>query len=428
MSEDTQPRRPQTLDDVLKEGPPLIQPHEEDEEEFSSGGPGCIIWTMVLLMLVLISVLIVVMAGAAGWTEGQRVAERTVVAGEANFIETQFPAIQTDTANLNYQLLATRIAFLATRTPGVPQVEMLRATETAVYAHVTATSRSVINEQLTLIPQNLAEGDRPQVEQRLAFLATQTPGVEELPGLQATATAYRTQPILTPTPTTAEVVAVTSTPSGGFDLPALFTQAQQEFSIGAYADAYNTLDLIRRVDVEFNRISVEALLNQVLVAQATPLYGINLSVDSGNTSTLAEAIRLTDLAEQYGSIETLSYERDLASLYLNAITAVDSGDHSVAIRRIQTILTYQSTYKGADLNRLLFNEYVEYGDAWAFEYNWCQAEQQYQQALTLFSDSTVSGKRNNASNLCQQGQVAPTANPDLPPGETQVAPIGVPGT
>ncbi|PJF23564.1 MAG: hypothetical protein CUN56_00275 [Phototrophicales bacterium] len=427
MTDDTQPRRPPTLDEVLQEGPPLIEPQNDDDNDdaFTAGGPGCVIWSLVILMLGIISLMIVVMAGAAGWTQGQRVAQRTVSAAELYFVETQYPAIQTDVADLNYELLATRMAFLATRTPGVPQMDVLRATETAVYLNVTATSRSVINQQLTLIPQNLAEGDRPQAEQRLAFLATQTPGVAELPALQATATAYRTSPTTTPTPLQA---APTPTPPGGFDLPTLFTQAQQEFSIGAYADAYNTLDLIRRVDPNFNRTAVEALLHQVLIAQARPLYNVNLSADPSNPGTLAEAIRLTDLAEQYGSIDDLAYERDIATLYLNAITAIDAGNHDVAIRRLQVILTYQSTYKGADLNRLLFNEYVAYGDAWALEYNWCQAEQQYQQALTLFSDPSVSGKRNNARDLCQQGQTAPTTNPNLPPNETPVAPIGVPGT
>ncbi|MCL4255717.1 MAG: hypothetical protein KJ043_18310, partial [Anaerolineae bacterium] len=193
-----------------------------------------------------------------------------------------------------------------------------------------------------------------------------------------------------PSPTPQAVPTLNST--GGFDLPALLATARQQIDFGQLAEAYNTLDIIIRVDENYERDSVRGLMNLVLTRQANPLYA---SLD-----TLAEAIRLTDLAEDYGDIGELNYERLIAGLYLNVVSASGSGNHGIAIRRIQDILQYQSTYKGINLTELLFNEYVAYGDALVAGYQACQAVSQYQQALSLFYNASVDSKRSIAQAQC----------------------------
>ncbi len=167
--------------------------------------------------------------------------------------------------------------------------------------------------------------------------------------------------------------------------------------------------------------------------RAIVAYQVTLT-NPRQTGTLAEAVRLTDQAERYGTpaqLGELSYEREVARLYLNAIAAIEAADYSVAIQRLERIRVLQTNYKGADVNRLIFNQYVAYGDAF-FQYDrdYCRAAQQFRTALTIFSDAGVAGKRDNAQTLCEQSQQAqpPPQQGEPLPGETGVAPIGVPGT
>jgi len=410
-------------------------------------GPGCIIWTLVMLFAGVIAVAIVILAGTAGWTDGKRIAERNLQSTAAAFAERQLPAIGTNVADLNDVQLATRVAYLATQTPGVPNIQSLQTTATAVSDNISATQAALVDEQVVALGEDLARGDTGAAEQRLAFLATLTPGVPELFAYAETATAYaqitptQTQIIVEPTagatatPASPDQAAPTQSDAAsatdGYDLNALLAEAQDQIGFGQLEDAEDTLDLIIRLDPDFNAQLVEGLMFEVLSERARVAYQVDLSSDPTETGSLAEAVRLTDRAENFGTPAQLGemgllYERDIASLYLNAISAVEADNHRVAIQRLLNVTGYQTTYKGVDLNRLLFNEYVAYGNAF-FQYDrdYCRAEQQFDAALRLFTDASVSSQRDTASSLCAQGQQAPP--PQVLPGTT-VAPIGVPGT
>jgi hypothetical protein len=440
MSDAQQELPPEFQTDLASGLNDQTQPRHAEPDDDGLRGPGCIIWTLVMIFGGLIALAIVVLAGAAGWTDGQRIAERNIQSTSAAFAERQLPAIETNVADLNDVLLATRIAFLETQTPGIPQVNALQVTATAVSMNVAATQANSFNDQLSAIEADLARGDTSAAEQRLAFLATQTPGVPNLDAYQATATAYaQITPTITPSPMvepTATTTPTTSAATGGdtddgFDLNALLAEAQDQIAFGQLEDAENTLDLIIRLDPDYNTQLVEGLMFEVLTQRARQAYQVDLGSDPTQTGSLAEAVRLTDRAENYGTpsqLDNLLYERDIASLYLNAISAVEANNHGVAIQRLLNVTSYQSTYKGVNLNRLLFNEYVAYGEAFfQFDRNYCRAEQQFTAALQLFNDANVSSRRDTAASLCEQGQQAPPPA-QLPPGETAVAPIGVPGT
>lgn len=467
MNDDTQPRPPQGLkaglseelppefreDLSLPEGDWHGQQESYYEEEYTQrSGPGCFMWVFVVLFIGLIGILVVVMAGAAGWTEGKRVADRNIEATSMAFIGRQFTAIETNVADLNSAQLATRIAFLATQTPAVPLVAELQQTALAVDLHLTATQEAIVNEQIELISQALEAGDIAQFEQRVAFLATQTPAIPQVQDLYATATAWAGQPTQLPMTPEPEVttdalqppteedslapVATTGASPTDLNLDDLLARAQQEISFNQLEQATRTLDLIIRLDETYQTQTVRRLMFDVLSQQATTAYQITLS-NPRQTGTLAEAVRFTDQAERYGSAAQLGdlvYERELANLYLNAIAAMETSDYSVAIQRLERIRSFQAEYKGANINRLIFNQYVAYGDAFAnYDRDFCRAAEQYRVALTLFADNGVSGKRTNAVNQCQaqqQAQQAPPPQQDgLPPtNEEGVAPIGVPGS
>lgn len=367
MTDDTQPRSPfqRPLDDQQ----PMLTPPPDDE---SPRGPGCLLWGLVGGAALAFALAIVLLAGAAGWTEGQRIADR----------------------------------------------------------HATATQAGLIGEQLVRIPTDVAQGNPINLNRRLDYLETVAPGNNTLPGLRQTATAlYLTsQPTLTPTPSATPTATVTPAATdaapevtaqvrteGGFDLDlvALLQEARDEIAAGDFAEAQDTLDIIIRADSQFQQETVEGLMYEVLTTQARRLYATE--------NTLAEAIRLTDLAEEYGPIaqSPLSYERLIAGLYLDAQRAVGSSDHATAIQRIRNILQYQTSYLGQDLNRLLFDEYVAYAQAWEFGEQYCQAVQQYNNALALFNSAEVNARLENAQNLCLQGTPLPGTE-----GTPTIAPVG----
>nr|MCU0481034.1 hypothetical protein [Anaerolineae bacterium] len=317
VNDDTKPRV--IVSNYYGSVPP---PPEEEIVDDDGGvrGPGCLIWSFLGIFILLLGVIIVVLAGAAGWTEGQRLSNGNATATQAEFINETLRRIPTDVAGMNEYNFQLRLNALLQMTPAVPQIPELQITATALI------QGQVVNLQLTQLPQDFIYNDRARIEQRLAYLLQFAPNLPELPIYQATATAYISQ--YTPTATIAVVQAQptatpqaipTLNPNGGFDLPALFATARQQVDAGQLADAYNTLDIIIRVDENYERNSVRALMNLVLTRQARPLYA--------SLETLAEAIRLTDLAEEYGDIGDLNYERLIAGLYLNVVSASGSGNH-----------------------------------------------------------------------------------------------------
>ena len=401
VNDDTKPRV--IVSNYYGSVPP--PPEEVEEEMIDDGGvrgPGCLIWSIMGIFILLMGVIIVVLAGAAGWTEGQRLSNGYATATQVEFINETLRRIPTDVAMMNDYNFQLRLNALLQQTPGVPQVPELQVTATALI------QQQIIRLQLTQLPQDFVYNDRARIEQRLAYLLQYAPNLPELPIYQATATAYINQYTPTATievvqsqPTATPQAVATINPNGQFDLPALFATAQQQINAGQLEEAYNTLDIIIRVDENYERNSVRGLMNTVLTRQARPLYA--------SLETLAEAIRLTDLAEEYGDIGDLNYERLIAGLYLNVVSASGSGNHGIAIQRINTIITYQSTYKGINLTELLFDEYVAYGDALVAGASACQAIAQYQAALGLFYSANADSKLVIAQAQCNASN-QPTSN------------------
>jgi tetratricopeptide (TPR) repeat protein len=370
--DDTQPHPP-----VREEGDPEAEhysrpPHNQGDDDDSSG-PGCLMWGLVGTITLGISLAIVALAGAAGWTAGQQEADRNASATQAALIEQQLARIPTDVADGNQYNLALRINYLATLTPAVQGVAELQQTATALH----------FDSQPTGTPP-----------------PTQTP------------------PPVVEAEITEEVVEIDIVPGddSGFNLEGLLQDARDHIAQGRYAAAYEILDVIERVDGDFQRTTVRGLMSQALTNQARQLYA--------TTDSLAEAIRLTTLAEDYGPIGDLSYERLIAGMYLDVQRAIGAGDHPTAIRNLNRILSYQTTYKGINLNELLFEELVRYGDAWRAEGRYCQAVTYYNQALSMFNRPGVAAQRDSAQMICEQGTPVPPGEDGE--GQPDYAPVGQP--
>ncbi len=356
---------------ILTEGPPLL-----NEQSSDAGGPGCFIWGLMVVFGGGLSVLIVALAGTAGWTAGEHEANMIATTTQEYRIEQQLIRIPEDVVVGNTYNLKKRLNFLETEVPHIPVIPQLRDTATAVY--------------LDLLPT-----------------VTRTPTQTYTPTVEASPSAVST-----------ETSDATESP---YDLIGLLQSARDALALGNNEEAYETLDAIIRIDPDFQRATVRGLMLDALTRQANLLFQ--------NTDTLAEAIRLTDLAETYGDIDDLSYERLLGGYYLDVQRAIGAGDHLSAINILNTMRSYQTSYKGQNLNRLLFNELTAYARAYEAGAESCQAVVHYNSALTLFVDNSVIALRDNAQAICEQGTPTPidgvSADGTVLPGQTPLAPVGV---
>lgn len=367
VQEDTQPvavYRPETP-------PPTDIGPEPD-------GPGCGMWVFIMLIAGLLGLIIVALAGAVGWNNGTKMAQQNAQATQQADINNQVQQMSTDLAAGNGSLFEIRNNYLKTQSPNLPQIVQLEETATALY----------LTNQPTVTP---------------------TP----------TATSVQENTAL-PSPTaTSEPIAIATEEDGGIDLLDLLTSAQQAVNAENWTEAIETLDIIISVDPQFERSRVNALMTTALNSRALALFR---SGESG----LAEAISLANRVEQFGDINgDVSYEREVAILYLNAKTRINTSDYANSIRYLNDVLALSPNY--LDTSTLLLNQYIAYGDALDASGQPCAAVQQYQNAVSRGS-SSAAGKRDAAQFTCENGTPTPPgfiATPD--PNGTIVAPIGQPG-
>ncbi len=351
-SDDTQPRSPFRV--------------EVPDDEPENNGPGCLVWGFIAAVIMGIAVLIIALSAFAGWSSGQRIAQTNGTATQSAVISDQMARIPQDIASGNTTLLGKRIDYLATLTPGVPGLDVIIQTATAVYVQAIPT-------------------------------ATPQPSITPT-----------TQAVIENTPEPQAVGTVSS-----IDLPALLQEAQTDVSLRDWDGAIQALDAILAADSTFEANTVRSLMLQSLTSKAYLLFR------SGNDTTgLAEANLLTDRARQFGDIGDLAYESTIASQYLDAVNSIGI-DYGTAIQRLTAVYSQLPNYK--NVGQLLFSQYVGYGDALVAGSNNCQAASEYQTALTIINDVSVSAKLTAAQTACSN----PT--PLGTPGESTIAPVGVGG-
>lgn len=354
----------QNLDDTQPVRPVMVMP---DEEEPRSGTPGCLVWGLIGLMVIGFAGLIIVLAGYAGWTQGQRIAQ----------------------------------------------------------TNATATTNAVIADQVNRLPGDLNSKNQVLVKARLDYLLTLTPAVPGAMDFALTATAISI-PTATPSPTATQTPAAEATeaatsiplaPSGSAtpDLTALLQQAQTADASSDWDTAINTLDAIMGYDENFQTNTVHALMFDALTKKAISLYR------GGDVSRLAEANQLTDRASQFGNIETsdANYESIIASEYLDAINAMGV-DYNLAIRKLTALYSQAPSYR--DVFQKLVGQYIAYGDALAQGGQPCSAVAQYQNALSLQDNASVGAKRDAAQTACTTQATQSIAGTPDPNG---IAPVGV---
>ncbi len=385
--DDTQPRSP-FQGEAPPQGtypPPQVGYQQEPPPPYNDGvqGPGCFIWGIVGSVILVLGLAIVGLSGAAGWTSGVSTAEENATATVSRRIAQQFEQIPTDIAAGNREVLQFRLDYLFGVTPGVQGLTEIQQTATQL----------AVNLVPTITPT-----------------ATITPTPTELPP-EVTESAQAEAP--------EDTFVADSTDNGGYDLDGLLLEAQRQIDLAQYEDAIDTLDVIMAIDLEYRTEIVRNLMGRALRNYATNLYQ---SID-----TVAEAILITDRAEEFGPVGDLSYERLIGSLFLDAQRTIDLGNYVAAINSLQQILNYQGTYKDVNISEEIFSQYVAYGDSLVATGQACSAVAQYNSALNIFNNNSVTGARDAAQETCQQG-ISLTPAPGTTDSDTEgVAPVGQPG-
>ena len=95
----------------------------------------------------------------------------------------------------------------------------------------------------------------------------------------------------------------------------------------------------------------------------------------------------------------VTYQLDLASLYRSAQFSWGS-DWAGTIDYLEQLYTLRPDYLNAEY--LLYQAYESYGDQFANNLDWCQAEAQYMQAALLRPEAAIQSKQQEAANLCAE--------------------------
>ncbi len=379
--DDTQPHSPRRAKQPASSTQEAAAYSPDDDLE--PGGPGCLVWSLVLLVVAVFAVVIVIFAALAGWSSGQQVVRAGATATQERFNAEQCARLESEVRSGNTVLLQVRMESLLTQTPPVPCVIPYIPTATALYFEVLPT-------------------------------ATDTP--------TATATLTPTTDV-TATPTT-EVVATTDS---AFNTESLLQEAQAYIQSNAWEDAISTLDAIISIDPTFRPAVVEDLLYRALTERALQLYR--------NGENLARAIVLTDRAEAIRPVGELGFERTVAQLWLDAQRALNI-NFPEAIRLLRQVVQFSPDYMNGEAGRQLYRQTIAYADALAAGNEPCMAVVQYDAAIALRgADAETTGKRNTAQTACLQLTTAPgvvttqevgqpTADSGGAPPTATIAPVG----
>jgi len=175
----------------------------------------------------------------------------------------------------------------------------------------------------------------------------------------------------------------------------LFSQAQTFYDEGEWDEVVLTLERLRTLDPDYEPEAVEELLFATFFDQGLELV---------NEGRWEEALRYLDRAlELKPAQEDVLKHRKLAALYLTAITYWGA-DWDKAITNFHELYSIKPDYM--DAKHRLYEAYVNRGDLYADQDEWCSAEDQYSLALEIKPNQAGEEKRIEANRLCLG--VAPT--------------------
>ena len=193
----------------------------------------------------------------------------------------------------------------------------------------------------------------------------------------------------------------------------LFEQAQAFYAEEKWEDVVSTLERLRALNPDYEPEAVEKLFFTTFYDQGLELV---------NEGRLEEALRYLDKAlELKPAQEDALKQRKLAALYLTAISYWGA-DWDKAITNFYELYSIEPDY--IDVKQRLYDAYLNKGDLYTEQHEWCSAEDQYSLALEIQPDEAGEEKRVEASRLCLGVAPTPAIASTVVPEYTAGLPLG----
>jgi len=193
----------------------------------------------------------------------------------------------------------------------------------------------------------------------------------------------------------------------------LLNQAQTFHDEGEWDEVLLTLERLRTLDPDYEPEAVEELLFATFCDQGLELI---------NEERWEEALRYLDRAlELKPAQEDVLQQRKLAALYLTAISYWGA-DWDKAITNFHELYSIKPDYM--DAKHRLYEAYVNRGDLYADQDEWCSAEDQYSLALEIKPDQAGEEKRIEADRLCLGVAPTPALTSTVVPEYATSVPLG----
>jgi Tol biopolymer transport system component/outer membrane protein assembly factor BamD (BamD/ComL family) len=193
----------------------------------------------------------------------------------------------------------------------------------------------------------------------------------------------------------------------------LLSQAQAFYQEGKLEDVVLVLERLQALDPDYEPQAVADLLFATYYDQGSALI---------NEGRLEEALRSLDKAlELKPSHQDVLKQRKLAALYLTAISYWGA-DWDRAITNFKELYSIEPEYM--DAKQRLYDAYLNKGDLYADQGEWCSAEEQYALAVEIQSDEAGEEKRVEASRLCAGAAPTPAIASTVVPEYTTSLPLG----
>lgn len=278
--------------------------------------------------------------------------------------------------------------------------------------------------QYTLALQDIALGNYERARQRLEYLIQIDPN---FPDASNQLTFVLTQQRITATPTQAPLPTLTPTPDyrGRDDL---LTQAQNQLLGRDWTGTIDTLLLLRKNYPEYMAVKVDDMLFVALRNRGIDKIAQLHDLEGGNYD-------LT-LAERFGPLDSEARNwRDWADLYIRGASFwdVDWPQAVYYFSQLASAAPNLSDLSGWTASSRYMDALLGYGDWFASQGQWCDAQTQYDTYMAMLASPQVEPTAVYAADKCTQElnppPVAPpevTETPTATPESTQEAPTPSP--
>jgi len=275
--------------------------------------------------------------------------------------------------------------------------------------------------QYVLAQEDIAKGNYDRARQRLEYIIQIDPNYPKASDQLA---YVLTQQRITATPTLAPTPTLTPTPDyrGRDDL---FTQAQSYLVGHDWTNTIDTLLLLRKSYPDYMAVKVDDMLFVALRNRGIDKIAQQHDLEGGNYD-------LT-LAERFGPLDVEANNwREWADLYIRGASYwdVDWAQAVYYFSQLADAVPNLSDTSGWTASSRYMDALLGYGDWFATQEKWCDAQAQYDTYMSLLADPQVEPTAVFAADKCAQGAVvAPTAVSEPPtPGTETPTPTATPET